>query len=549
MSVPSIPNKLFLELPLDVYRASKEHLQTILTKYKIRYNESDTVATLRPIVADLKAYLRHPLTEERKHILRKLLSRTYLTDIELTKYPSLERIQEFLKERENLYDNPSSDQESNYEEIIFRGASPINSQPDSEVGENDNILENHSPQQLGVNFPPTPSQTGTHNTGNTLITVSSPQTRKMAQGIKEKLPLVSAGTYHGLATENPIDFIDHYEIAAQSNHWQEETKINLFPAHLTGTALAWYQYYTTSNQIKTWKDLKHTFINTFTPVAQAQTLQTILERKVQGRDQPVLTYYLEIITLCKRHDPEMSDKKIGQYVIQGLKPEFCDKILAEPCETLEQLEKSLRKIELQLQIKEANREKHDRASRENTVNHTEEINNLQAQIQNLTQVISNLTTGTRNSEPPLQHTPQQRLYNPTYPTSQQQTTTHYVPSNARRPPQQHYTPRRPTSTEAGHQGQTRQRHAGTSTAPRLPGLPRMSHPNSQYYYPSTTRNNNGTQCSICKRQNHKTQDCWYRAAQPRTALQRKYCNTCRMTNHSNEECYRGRKTFSNQKNG
>jgi len=259
MSEGSTPDKPFLEFPLDIYRVNKEHLQLILRKYKIKYNESDNVSTLRPIVADLKAFFKHPLTEQRKYTLRKLLSRKYLSDVELQKYPQLQRIQEFLQERENLYDSPASDPEPDYEEIRSRGVSPISAHLETEPAEHEHALQGnltHKLNNTSPNLSLTSPKPESHSIGNDLKSIfraidsiNQPQRRDMATAVKEKLPLISAGTYHGLSTENPIDFIERYEIAAQSNHWQEESKLNLFPAHLTGTTLAWYQHFTKSNNI------------------------------------------------------------------------------------------------------------------------------------------------------------------------------------------------------------------------------------------------------------------------------------------------------------
>uniref|UniRef100_UPI00163DC3E9 hypothetical protein n=1 Tax=Klebsiella pneumoniae TaxID=573 RepID=UPI00163DC3E9 len=44
------------------------------------------------------------------------------------------------------------------------------------------------------------------------------QERAMA----EHLPLINAGTFNGLPSENPNDFVDRYNIAAKSNSWTEE---------------------------------------------------------------------------------------------------------------------------------------------------------------------------------------------------------------------------------------------------------------------------------------------------------------------------------------
>lgn len=44
----------------------------------------------------------------------------------------------------------------------------------------------------------------------------------------ENLPLISAGSFSGLPTDNPNDLIEKYQIAAQSYNWSENTKLNLF---------------------------------------------------------------------------------------------------------------------------------------------------------------------------------------------------------------------------------------------------------------------------------------------------------------------------------
>lgn len=450
-----------LTLQKDVYRLSKEELQNTLTKFNIKYRDSDTVADLRPIIADLKSYIKHNLTEEKKHILRKLLGRQYLTNVELIKYPGLLRVQNFIEDRDNLYDTAEDrTEEAEYEEIHF---------------------------QLG------------------------PEQVQMADR-KEKLPLISAGTYHGLPTENPNEFLDRYELAALSNHWQEETKLNLFPAHLTGTALSWYKHHirNNANAPVNWNNLKETFVSTFTPAAQATNLQNILDKKIQGKDQPVIAYYFEILTLCRRYDPEITDKRIAQYIIQGLKPEFCDKIVTEPCDTLEDLEKSLKKVELQLEIKAANREKHSRLdthtpsqSNISVGNRTEEIHILQEEIKSLKEQINNMA---------IHNNPQQ----------QRQPSTSYQQQRVNNDRgMRNYTHSAPPPTHRGPAGST------------APWQGRRYNTNMQSHY----RGRNMF-CKICKRNNHDTHQCRFRSYAPVHTNTRKYCDHCKMTNHSREECFR-----------
>lgn len=52
--------------------------------------------------------------------------------------------------------------------------------------------------------------------------------------MEEQFPLIKATTYSGLSTECPNEFIHKFELAANCNKWKDETKLNLFSAHLAG---------------------------------------------------------------------------------------------------------------------------------------------------------------------------------------------------------------------------------------------------------------------------------------------------------------------------
>lgn len=517
----------------DVYRLSKEQLQAILARFNIKYNDEDRVADLRPIVADLKAYLKNNFTEEKKLVLNKLLSRkSVLTPGELQKYPGLSRIEQFISERDNLYDVAEIDEsgENNYEDVVFPEVDSVGLEDERNGGQASHSREtNVDPERTDGLASRKGSATGNDLAENRVLRSMTESKPTMP---RENIPLISAGTYHGLQTENPMDFLDKYEIAACSNNWSDDTKINLFPAHLASTALTWYKHYSVNGVGDDWEELKKHFLATFTPAAQAQTLQALLERKVQGRNQPVISYYLEILSICKRHDPDTPEKQIIQYIIQGLRPEFCDKILNETCDTLQQLEKSLKKIELQMEIRNLNREKYNRAENVGvTTNysdiHRQEINNLQAEIKNLTQMVANLSVQKSTPSNTGHHDPKQNTHSNN--RQHMEGETHLKRNTTYRPTHQHprmeWRPQHAYATRPGYQNRTWNPHSYTHT-PR---------PQGSYNRKYTDY------CSVCNKNNHNTRDCWFKR-------QAKYCDHCKMTNHNKEECFRLNKSRSNQKN-
>ncbi|KAG8254803.1 aspartic-type endopeptidase activity protein, partial [Homalodisca vitripennis] len=254
-------------IPLDTYRTSKSDIIEILNENGILSRDTDTVADLRPILAALKNLTRisasHPNI---KTIFNYLTTRkTHLSEEDRENYKDLATIEDFLVQRTNLYDivhNPEAD------------------------------IKTQAPPTLAQHYEPLtlPDRTNTATMG-------------------ENIPLISAGTYTGLQSENPQDFLDKFLVAATSNRWTDNTKVNLFPAHLSGTALTWFKHYRQKQRGEAiqWDQLAKSFIEAFTPLAQTQSLQMILEHKIQGENEPTLNYFLDILTTCRRYDPTIQD--------------------------------------------------------------------------------------------------------------------------------------------------------------------------------------------------------------------------------------------------
>lgn len=514
------------EILQDLYLLNKSELGTLLENFGITTDPSDIVADLRPVAAALKNFVKkHKNTPTAREAFEKLVVlKTRLEENTLQIYPDLLKIQEFLNKKENIYDQvPNNTYENNYEQL--------------------NIVSNQVKTQE-VKLP----------------------------NMAENLPLISAGTFHGLQSENPNEFVEKYEIAALSNNWQDGTKIKLFPAHLAGNALAWFAHYSKDKNLNNWGDLKNKFIETFRPMAQANNLQMILEKKVQKPDQQSLNYFLEILAICKRYDQGITEKQIIQYVIQGLRPEICERILGENTSTLEELENSLRKVELRLNIQHQNKEKYNRvinedksqvreSSRERYYNNSrqntrdDEIRALQTEIKTLTNIVSNLNIGGGNYAEK-GHKEDHRWNNRRTGSTErryQEEQRNYRGSSREgdRRGQRWGQEERQYSGQRSYGGvprsQIQQQSRGRSPERRVHFERRDSRGANQPPQPAPGGNKF---CRICKRTNHYTDQCRYKNSGPGRGYRSKFCNFCKMNNHNTGECFKLRKEggSQNQKN-
>lgn len=414
---------LDLILEVDIYRKKQDELCRILGQYNIEapIKDYDTSQdTLRPLAAKLKALVRVAKTNSSlEKLLSIVLSREReLTEEEKRRFPTLEDFQADLKDRDKAFTEQVSTENSE------------NSDPDDLVVENEyenehdyeslDFSNNSKASTSTVSNYLNPIQQPTASNRITQVSLFTEVKQEQAHnniinqdnhinlimpGNKEKLPLISAGNFSGLLSENVIDFIDKYELAALSNNWSDDNLIKLFPAHLSGTALYWFKNYKTRNQNPTWNEIKTEFKKTFTPVALADNLDLIMERKIQGEHENSMNYFVDVVATCRRYEPQIQEKKIIYYVLQGLKPQICKYVSTLENSTLAGLEENLLKAEAYILTTQRNREKYDREQTRNNTTFNREIQapkdtkslDLHDELAELKTMVANLELTSRQS--------------------------------------------------------------------------------------------------------------------------------------------------------
>src|SRR5436190_2476415 len=528
-------------LSLDIYRTRKCDLIPILNSYGIKCSDAnDTQETLRPIAASLKRLVTASITNEAlRTLLHKVLNEQLeLDDTQERRFPELSDLQKTVETRNKLYDTPanSDTEEEKYQNSVAHKTPVLNSD-NKHVYETIN-LQNNGPAVIPVTMPPTPN-----------------------------VPLIPAGSFSGLPSEDPNAFLEHYEVASESNNWDNDIKLKLFAAHLSNIALSWYKHYKEKHAERplAWDTLKRDFILAFQPQAQASNLQQILEKKIQGEHESGLNYFLNVLTTCKRYDQNLPEKQIINYIISGLKPEVCQHVLTLQNDTLLQLEQNLKTAEVIVQAQSRNREKYYREStKHNTqlnailsaktdytphhsaVQNSDQIAQLQEQVNVLTNLVATLTTEAKNpvnrfsrSRSPKHHYQYSRspsLELPSYPHKSRH---HYHASPS-------------FETQPNFQAPTyHPRHA-----PRRVNF--QANRSSGNFHRDANPNPPRKYCEYCRRfTNHNSSECWHKPQQPANQSYfnppqsqtegQLFCKYCKSNTHTIANCvkskyYQGPKT-------
>lgn len=362
----------------------------------------------------------------------------------------------------------------------------------------------------------------------------------MTEEPKEKLPLIKAGTFSGLPSEDVHEFLHKFKTASVCNHWTEKTKIELFPTHLTSTPYKWFSLYKQEHNTIDWNDLEQEFVKAFSPVALIEDLQTVLDNRTQGDNESPMQFLYEIIHLCKRIEPDMTDKKVIEHVIQGIKPEICNEIIKMENNTLGDLKDNLYKIETQYLLRVKNQRRYQKQSEHvgaikpqiKTVSYADtSISGLKSEIRELKETLANLNV-----------------------TSTQQGTSHRSP-NRDKPKTSNG---RDTSPYySNDRSRDRFRHRCTSRESTFPtrrhspykqnqSFHKQSSNNYRYQFKSPHRSQphlrSAKFCNICKMNNHSTENCGFNTHNNRAKQSQihntKWCSYCKRNNHTIDQCFR-----------
>lgn len=501
----------------DIYRLNKSQLAKVLKSFKIACNESETIEYLRKVAVQLKFALRRCKCDP--HLETFLIQAIENPNkIETDEFGAVgahpfQPLINILIKGEHFYDHTATESsDPDYEQIHFE-------RRNSKSFQSAKRLKSFKSSKTGATFRTTFKRFSAQNSSIRPLRINQIPHQNLTMAA-EHVPLIQAGSFSGLQSENPQDFLDKYSLASNSNNWSQQTKLRLFPAHLSGTALAWFNLYKVKvgGNIQNWDELTQELIRAFTPIAQAQNLQSIMEHKVQGLCEPTLTYYIDVVTTCRRYEPNISDARIINYVIQGLRPEICERILTMTNDTLPNLESNLVKAEQFIIAKQQNLLKYDRQKGQVTYN----LNSENTAIQTLTQQVQSLTNLVAN----LQVSQNQNSYRDKSPSVKSKTNPEY-----------------------------RDRARSPYRSVRFGSQEKMFPPRSPSPNPFRRNSSNSREtkyfCDVCHKQNHKTQDCWFKTPKtnpqnyrpprdfPNTNFnQMLFCKYCKKTNHTIDNCFR-----------
>jgi hypothetical protein len=157
---------------------------------------------------------------------------------------------------------------------------------------------------------------------------------------------------------DPYKWLQQFEVAALSNAWTPEIKVQQMPSYLTGSSSLWYlnwrkdrteKHTTIPNQTNpepdvTWTELTTALQQAFKTVANVDIAESKLQDRKMTIGESVEDYIYSFVDLCNDFDPKMSESLKVKKIIRGLLPNYLKKIAPQIINTVDELLFAARKV-------------------------------------------------------------------------------------------------------------------------------------------------------------------------------------------------------------
>lgn len=313
-------------LKVDFYNLTKDKLIPLVQKYNVKVDDSTTVRELRPICALLKAHLQK--AESDKYYEQILNSFITAGDI----HPEILAKNACFEDLTGIFNNLPPENL----ELLLKQQKLLY---DKLLTEKRKVTVHDS--KLSV----------------TLQKVAPEVKQEPKMEAKIKVPLITPNSFSGLPTENITTFIDKFTLAAKINNWTPELQQTLIESFLAGVAHNYFILYKKRNPAFTIEQLFTDFKIRFTPTAQANDLQLLINTKTQDQTEDNLNFITSMEFLCKKWKNDITEPEIVSYILTSVKPDLCEYLTNYDITTLADLYKYVQKFEKQSIIRKINSSK------------------------------------------------------------------------------------------------------------------------------------------------------------------------------------------------
>ncbi|XP_039284430.1 uncharacterized protein LOC120351396 [Nilaparvata lugens] len=170
----------------------------------------------------------------------------------------------------------------------------------------------------------------------------------------KKRPFLAPRIYGGKKSEDVIDFFIHFERVSNANLWDEKDKLLYLPFYLEGSPLKYLDMIQLSlTEANRWdyKNVRSELEKYYQPIHMDRYEMELTNIRMKPCEA-AREYMAQVLGLCSKVDPHMSEGRKIKYVLKGLLPHIQDRVIMLPNESIDELERNLQRFEFSQYIVE-----------------------------------------------------------------------------------------------------------------------------------------------------------------------------------------------------
>lgn len=123
--------------------------------------------------------------------------------------------------------------------------------------------------------------------------------------------------FSGAGDDDVEDWLDSYDRASRHNKWDPATKLNNAVFYLSDVANLWFKNH--EAVLTTWEEFTAKIKEVFgRPAVRKLTAERKLNIRVQQPEETFTAYIEEVLQLCRRSNPDMTEKQKVNHILKGI---------------------------------------------------------------------------------------------------------------------------------------------------------------------------------------------------------------------------------------
>jgi len=144
--------------------------------------------------------------------------------------------------------------------------------------------------------------------------------------------------------QDVADFIERYEEVGIASGWNNSIFVQQLALSLSGHASGWWRN-RPSTSSQDWGDIKKELKDLFSDGTSVESDKIKLANRILRGDESTMQFYISVVSLCDKVDPNMEEKEKIEFLIRGFSRDVRKRAVGISLVTLEQVRNFLKQVQ------------------------------------------------------------------------------------------------------------------------------------------------------------------------------------------------------------